>query len=168
MNRRVFTTRVALTVAGIGLTTTAFKCGSDKVSIYVTTIVSFLKEISALVPAQAAFISRAIAVAGDFDAAYRRGDFANASTFFNTLVGNVQALATNLGAGLSPRIQTVLSVVSITIRTVAVLLVNEGATKVGAVVAARASNPAMDAAASTIERLANPKSVNAAFEAAKL
>jgi len=168
MNRRSFAKRGALTLTTLALTATAFKCGSEKVSIYVTTIASFLREISGLVPSQSAFIAKAIDVAEEFDAAYRRGDFANASTFFSTLVGNVTTLIGNLGGGLSPRIQTLLSVVSITIRTVAVLLKNEGATAVSAVAAARASNPVINAAAAAIERLADPKSVNATFEATRL
>lgn len=168
MNRRSMIKRSALTVAGLTLTTTAFKCGSEKVTIYISTIISFLREISGLLPQQSGLIAKAIDVAEDFDAAYRRGDFASASTFFNSLTGNITTLTQNLGVGLSPRIQTLLSVVSITVRTVAVLLVNQGATKVIAVAAARASSPTIDSAVRTIERLANPKEVNAAFEAVKL
>lgn len=167
MNRRQFTKRGALGLVVAGLSGSAWKCGSDKISIYVSTISSFLNELAQFVPAQAAFIAQIVKVASDFDVAYRRGDFTNASTFFNTLAGNISTLTTSLGIGTSPRIKTLLSVVNITVRTVAVLLMNEGATKVAEVAKARASNPAMDDAVRTIERLANPKAVDAIFEASR-
>jgi len=168
MDRRQFTKRTALTLAVAGLGGSAFKCGAEKVTIYVQTISAFLNELGGLLPAQAQFIAKIIAVASEFDAAYRRGDFANATTFFNTLVGNISTLTAGVGVNLSPRIKVALTIVSSAVRLIAVLLQQQGATQPSAVARARAASPDADRAISTIEKLANPSAVDAAFAAAKL
>jgi hypothetical protein len=168
MNRRTFAKRGALGLTALTLTTSAFKCGSEKVTIYVQTISAFLREIATLLPAQAAFITKIIAVAADFDAAYRRGDFTNATTFFNTLVSNLTTLTTTIGLNLSPQVKVALAIVSSTVRLIAVLLQQQGTAQPEAVARARASSPAANAAISTIERLASPAAVEATFQAAKL
>jgi hypothetical protein len=168
MNRRTFAKRSALGLTVLTLTTSAFKCGSEKVTIYVQTISAFLREIATLLPAQAQLITRIIAVATDFDAAYRRGDFTNATTFFNTLVSNLTTLTTSLGLNLSAQVKVALAIVSSTVRLIAVLLQQQGTTQPEAVARARAASPAASAAISTIERLANPAAVEATFQAAKL
>jgi hypothetical protein len=168
MNRRIFAKRSALGLTALTLTTSAFKCGSEKVTIYVQTISAFLREIASLLPAQAQFITRIIAVATDFDAAYRRGDFTNATAFFNTLVSNLTTLTTSLGLNLSAQVKVALAIVSSTVRLIAVLLKQQGATQPEAVARARAASPAASAAISTIERLAGLAAIDATFQAARL
>lgn len=158
-------------MAGVGaltLTTTACPFDGKKVSFYAQTISSFLVEIGEIVPAQAAFIAKIVKVVADLDAAAQRGDFASASTFFNTMVSNVTQLITNIGGGLSPQVKILLAVASAAIRSLAVLLKNQGATTVSAVASARASNASIDSAVRTIERLASPKEIDATFEAVRL
>jgi len=168
MNRRQFAKRGALGLTALTLTTTAFKCGSEKVTIYVQTITAFLNEIAGLLPAQAQFVAKITTVAADFDAAYRRGDLANASTFFNTLVGNISTLTNTLGVNLSSQVKVGLAIVSSTVRLIAVLLQQQGATQPIAVATAKASSKPKATAISLIEKLAAPAAVDAAFEAAKL
>jgi len=168
MNRRTFAKRGAIGLAALTLTTSAYKCGAEKVTIYVQTISAFLNEIAGLLPAQAQFIARIISVAGEFDSAYRRGDFTNATTFFNTLVGNISTLMAAIGINLSSQVKVALAIVSSSVRLIAVLLQQQGTAQPEVVSRARAASPAANTAISTIERLANPSAVSAAFEAAKL
>lgn len=168
MTRRQFTKRGALTLAVAGFTSTAWRCGSEKITIYVQTIVAFLKELAGLVPGQGPLIAKIVAVAEQFDAAYRRGDLANASVFFNTLADNVNSLITALGLNLSARIKTVLAIVNSSVRLIAVLLKEQGMTQPAMVAEARATSSAMAKAIDAIERLANEAAVDAAYQASKI
>lgn len=169
MNRRQFNKRAALTLAVAGLGGSAFKCGSEKITIYTQTIVAFLKELAGLIPGQGALISKIVAAAEQFDAAYRRGDLTNASTFFNTLADNTNALAAAIGVNLSARIKVALAIVNSSIRLIAVLLKEQGMTQPAMVAGARASSAVeMVKAIGTIERLADEVAVNAAYQASKL
>lgn len=164
MNRRAFAKRGALTVAGLTLTTSAFKCGSESVSIYVSTITNFLKQISAIMPDRAAFITKIIGVAADFDAAYRRGDFASADNFLNTMIANISTLTNDLGVNLSDQVKMWLAVIGATVQTIAVLLRDQvGAQPVSSTLKARSAK-----SASAVERLASAAAVDATFQAAKL
>jgi hypothetical protein len=155
-------------VGALALGATACPLDSKKVTFYSATLSSFLNEVAGLLPAQAAFIARIIKVISDFDAAYQRGDFTNASAFFNTMVANVSQLISDVGRNLSPQLKMLLAVASATVRTIAVLLQQQGATQPWAVARARAASPDADRAISTIEKLAHPSAVDAAFAAAKL
>jgi uncharacterized membrane protein len=164
MDRRSFAKRTALTVAGLALTTSAFKCDSDKVSIYVLTITNFLKQISSLMPQWAATITKILAVATDFDAAYKRGEFSSADGLFNTLDENILTLTRDLGVNLSDHVKMLLAVIGATVQTVAVLLheqiMKQPASAIAAARAAKSNN--------AVERLSAPAVVNATFETAKL
>src|SRR6185503_1771494 len=148
--------------AGIGalaLSATACPFDGKKVTFYSATLSNFLNEIAGLLPAQAAFIARIVKVISDFDVAYQKGDFANASAFFNTMVANVTQLISDVGRNLSPQLKMLLAVASATIRTIAVLLQQQGTTQPSAVARARAASPDADRAISTIEKLASPSAV---------
>ena len=168
MNRRQFTKRAALTMAVAGLTGSAFKCGSEKVSIYVQTISSFLNEIAGILPTYAARIAQIVKVASDFDAAYRRGDFANASTFFNGLAENVATFTGDLGLTASSQVKIALAIVNASVRAIAVLLQSQGATQPAAVANAKASSKASARSISIIEKLAAPAAIDSALQAVKL
>jgi len=168
LSRRQFGKRAALTLAVAGLSGSAFKCSSEKVTIYVQTITSFLREISGLLPAQAAFINKIIGIAADLDAAYQRGDFDNATTFLESLTTNISTLITNLGVGLSPQIKVALAIVGSTVRLIAVLL-NRQATedpRVAAIVGAR-TDPASERKKALIKSLADEQEIDKLFQASK-
>lgn len=167
MNRRQFTKRAAATVALAGLSGSAFKCGSEKVSIYMQTISSFLNEIAGLIPAQAAFIAKIVKVASDFDTAYRRGDLANASAFFNTLDENITTLFTDIGVNVSAQVKVALAIVRSTLKLVAVLLKEQGDAQPIAVAKARTMSVGAAKSASAIERLADQSSIDALYQAAR-
>jgi uncharacterized membrane protein len=164
MNRRQFTWRGILTFLVLGFAGSAFKCDSDKVSIYVLTITNFLKQISSIMPQWAATITKILAVATDFDAAYKHGDFSSADNLFNTLDENILTLTKDLGVNLSDHVKMLLAVIGATVQTVAVLLheqiMKQPASAIAAARAAKSSN--------AVERLSAPAAVNATFETAKL
>lgn len=166
MDRRQFTKRAALTLTVAGLSGSAFKCGSEKVSLYVSTINGLLKEISTLMPAQAQTVSKLIALATDFDVAFRRGDFNNADSLFSTLTTNLTTFTTDLGVNLSDQMKMWLAVIGATVRTIAVLLkdqVEAQSVAVRSIIAAKALK-----SESAVRRLANSAAVDAAFQASKL
>lgn len=168
MNKRQFLTRGVLGLAALIMTTSAWRCGSEKVTIYVQTISSFLREIAGIIPAQAAFINKIIGIAADLDAAYRRGDFDNATSFLESLSENINTLITNLGLNLSSQVKVALAIVNSTVKLIAVLLVNQAEVPaVAAELKNRASNPADERKMKLIWSLANEKEINALFEASK-
>lgn len=167
MNRRQFSKRTLLAVVAAAATGSAFKCSSEKVSIYVQTITSFLREIGTLIPAQASFINKIIGIAGDLDSAYRRGDFDSTTTFLESLSANINVLITNLGVNLSPQIKVALAIVNSTVRLIAVLLVQQASSPaVTAVVKSRTSAEDMRKRA-LIESLANEHDIDAIFKASR-
>lgn len=167
-SRRVFIkTGAAAGVGALVLSTTGCPFDGKKVTFYARTISAFLVEISGILPSQADFISKIVKTVSDLDAAAQRGDFATAATFFNTVVANMTQLIANIGGNLSPNVKIALALANAAIKGLAVFLKNEGATTVAAVSSMRASNPAVDDAVRTIERLANPKVIDALFEASK-
>lgn len=167
MNRRQFSKRTLLAVVAAAATGSAFKCSSEKVSIYVQTISSFLREISTLIPTQAAFINKVIGIAADLDAAYRRGDFDSTTTFLESLSTNINTLITNLGVNLSSQVKVALAIINSTVRLIAVLLVQQANTPaVLAEVKSRTSADDMRRRA-LIESLANEKDIDAIFKASR-
>lgn len=112
----------ALVVASVG----ASKCGGKSVTAEIGIIQSTILALKPLLPAQAALLDKISKLAGDFGAAYARGDFTSAKTFFASLADNITTLVGDVGAG-SPRIQFLVAVVGIAVRAIAALL-NEQAT----------------------------------------
>lgn len=168
MNRRQFTKRAALTLAAAGISGSAFKCsGGEKVSIYVQTISTFLNEIAGILPDKAAFISKIVKVASDFDAAFRGGDFANADSLLNTLITNITTLTNDIGISTSNQVKMWLSVIGATVRTVAVLFKEANKSDPTALAKSGVSTDSLKSA-SAIERLASQAAVDAAFQATKL
>lgn len=167
MDRRAFSKRAIATLAIAGLSGSAFKCSSEKVTIYVQTISSFLREISGLIPSQADFINKIIGIAGDLDSAYRRGDFDSTTTFLESLSSNINTLIANIGVNLSPQIKVALAIVNSTVRLIAVLLVQQAnSPAVGAVIRSRTSSADMRKRA-LIESLANEQDIDAIFKASR-
>jgi hypothetical protein len=163
MNRRTFVKRGALGLAAVTLTTSAYKCGSEQVSIYVRTITTFLNQISGLLPERAAFIAKIVKLASDFDAAYRRGDFVSADSFFNALDQNISTLTNDIGVNVSNNVKTWISIIGATVTSIAVLFKDQVQTL----------NPAERAmvrsarSAGAVERRASQAAVDALYQAAK-
>jgi hypothetical protein len=163
MNRRTFAKRGAVGLAALTLTTSAYKCGSEQVSIYVRTITTFLNQISGLLPERAAFIAKIVKLASDFDAAYRRGDFASADSFFNALDQNITTLTNDIGVNVSNNVKTWISIIGATVTSIAVLFKDQVQTL----------NPAERAmvrsarSAGAVERRASQTAVDALYQAAK-
>jgi len=164
MARREFVKRGALTVTALGLASAAFKCGSEQVSIYVRTITTFLNQISTVLPQYAATITKIVKIAADFDAAYRRGDFVSADSFFNSLEQNLTTLTNDIGANVSNNVKTWISIIGATVTSIAVLFKSEIEAQ-PASVAARVRASARSASA--VERLASQAAVDELYQAAK-
>ena len=162
MDRRQFTKRAALTVAAASLTGTAFKCGSEQVSIYIRTITTFLNQISGLLPAQTAAIAKIVKLASDFDAAYRRGDFNSADSFFNSLEQNLTALTSDIGINTSNTVKTWLAIIGAAMTSLAVLFKSQVDARPQIAAMARVSR-----SAGAVERLASQAAVDALYHAAK-
>lgn len=167
LRRRQFITRTAIGLPALVFTTTALKCGSEKVSLYVSTINSFLREISTLIPSQSDFISKMITVASDLDSAYRRGDFDNATTFLETLTGNLSTLITSLGLEASGQVKVGLAIVSSTVRLIAVLIHDQASQPVIASAVKRRTGVANARKKSLIESLVDKEEIDALLQASR-
>lgn len=161
MNRRQFATRGALAVVG-ATALGAGKCDSATVSIYVRTITTFLNQISGILPDRAAVIAKIVKAASDFDAAYRRGDFASADNFFNSLDQNLSAFTNDLGVNVSNDVKTWISIIGATATSLAVLFKKEASTQPAFAAIARNAK-----SASAVERLASQAAVDALYQAAR-
>lgn len=163
MNRRQFTKRAALTLATASLAGSAFKCGSESLSIYVRTIITFLNQISSLLPAQASAISRIVKIATDFDAAYRRGDFSSADSLFNTLEQNLTQLTNDIGVNVSNSVKTWIAIIGAALTSISVLF-KEQVSTLPAPMTAKAGTAK---SASAVERRASQANVDALYQTAK-
>lgn len=162
MNRRTFAKRTAIALPSLVLTTTALKCGSEQVSIYIRTITTFLNQISTLLPDRAVMITKIVKIAADFDAAYKRGDFASADTFFNSLEQNLTTLVNAIGVNTSNTVKTWIAIIGATVTSIAVLLKSQIDTQPGL------ESTLKDAkSAGAVERLASQVAVDKLYQAAK-
>ena len=148
MNRRHFIHTGALAGAG-ALVISETACAPKNLSFFVQTLIGAMRDLSPLIPGQGVLLSKIITIATDFDAAYKRGDFANATAIFNTLVGNVTQLINDIGS-LSTQIKTILAVVGIALRAIASLLASQATPAI----AAKAKGTPEGA---TVQRLSNPQ-----------
>lgn len=162
MNRRQFTKRAALTLTVAGLGGPAFKCGSEQVSIYIRTITTFLSQIAGLLPAHATAIAKIVKLASDFDAAYRRGDFDTADSFFNSLEQNLTALTNDIGVNASNTVKTWIAIIGAAMTSLAVLFKQQVEAQPAIAARARASR-----SAGAVERLASQAAVDRLYQAAK-
>lgn len=169
MNRRNFIGTSAAAGAG-ALVLSQAGCNPKNLSPYVQTIIGALEEVAPLLPGVSGKITAAIKVARDFDAAYKRGDFASATQIFESLAVNVSQIITDVGVNLSPEIKAGLAVVGIALRAIAVLLKSQSEQPVVAKAISRAktsSAPPPPSAENRILTLADPAALDKAFQAAK-
>lgn len=162
MNRRTFAKRAAIGLPALVFVTTAKKCGSEQVGIYIRTVSTFLNQISGLLPQYAARITQLVKIASDFDAAYKRGDFASADTFFNSLEQNLTTLVNDIGANTSNTVKTWIAIIGATVTSIAVLLKDQVSAQPMMAESVRSAK-----SASAVERLASQAAVDKLYEAAK-
>lgn len=151
---------VALIGVSVG---TAFKCGSEQVSIYVRTIITFLNQISGSLPQYAATITKIVKIASDFDAAYRRGDFASADSLFNSLEQNLIMMVHDIGINVSNNVKTWISIIGATVTSIAVLFKDQADNLPPALRAQIRTAQSVGA----VERLASQKAVDKLYQTAK-
>lgn len=156
----------AAAVGTLALGTTA--CGPS-MSVWVQTITGGLEELKPLLPAQAALLSKAISIAKSFNEAWQDEKFSNALAILENLASTIQQITEAAGVNLSQQVKTMITVVGVALRTIAVLLKAQmDDPAVAATVNDRAmANPSASRQRTLIERLADPAAVDAAFEAAK-
>lgn len=161
--RRRFMQRLILGIPVLFLGTSAFKCGSAQISIYVRTISTFLNQISGLLPQHAATIARILKIASDFDAAYKRGDFTSADAFFNSLEQNLTTLTSAIGVNTSNSVKTWIAIIGATVTSIAVLFKEQIDAQPPVVAVKMRAARSADA----VERLASQAAVDALYQAAK-
>lgn len=124
MDRRTFT-KSAATVGGLvlvgGLPLTQTACKKTDIGFYIDTIVGALSQLKPLLPGAAQLIAKAVTIANDLLAAYKRGAFADASAFFANLSDVLNQIA--IDAGLNNKTALIiLAVAGVALRTIASLL----------------------------------------------
>lgn len=160
MNRREVLKGAGVTTAVVAFGGLQAACKPANLSFWVQSVVGALTEIANLIPGQGAFIKKIITVAQDFDAAYKAGKFSDALTLFTNLTSLIDQLVGDIGGQLSPQIKTALAIAGVAIRTIALLLKQQGE-KVPSVSAI--SSPEID----NVRRLANERAIDAIYDAAK-
>lgn len=157
MKRRQFigTTSVTLLAAGTGgaFLLNQIACGGKSIDAESAIIDSTIIALKPLLPNQAALLDKIASVNRDFAAAYKKGDFVSARSFFDSLDVNISTLLNDIGAA-SPRVKFLVSVVSIALHAIAALLneqatpaISAAAVKVAPVTSERVKTLGSDAAA---------------------
>jgi hypothetical protein len=146
-----FTGRAGVGLLVVGGTIVTTGCAKN-IGLYTETVIGSLEEVLPLLPNLNDPIKRAIGIAKSFDAAYRDGKFANASTLFANLTTVVSDIATQAGVK-NPQVKLALAVGGIALRAIGVLLKQQASDPV---VAAAVANSADSATKAIIEKMADP------------
>lgn len=169
MNRRTLLQTGGLAAIGtLALNTTG--CGDkEDVEFYIATVSGTLEELKPLLPAQAALLSKGISIAKSFNQAYQDGKFDSAMSIFENLVGVINEIIAAAGISVSDSVKVALAVAGVAIRAIAVLLKRQAEQPAVAAAVKQKSMASADSAkrVSLVESLANPKEINALFEASK-
>lgn len=111
-------------------------CDTKALGFYVDTVTGALKQLSPLLPGAPGLISKAITIANDLNAAYKKGDFSSTTALFGSLSELIVQIADDAGVN-SPTIKTILAIAGVALVTIANILKAQAPT--AAVTAARAS-----------------------------
>lgn len=143
--------------------------GKEDLEFYVATVTATLEELKPLLPAQSALLSKGISIAKSFNDAYQDGKFDSAMTIFENLVGVINEIIAAAGINASDGVKVALAVAGVAIRGIAVLLKRQAEQPAVAAVVKEKAKASADSAkqVSLVESLANPKSVQMIFEAAR-
>lgn len=165
MNRRELIKSGAVTAGVVAFGGLQSACTPKSLSFWVQSVVGALEEIAPLIPAQAANIKKIVAVAKDFDAKYQAGAFADALTIFQNMTSLIDDLVRDIGVNLTPQIKVALSVAGIAIRTIALLLKQQGESQ--PTIARAVRGGAQSQAISTVSRLADLNAIDVIYAASK-
>lgn len=147
-------------LAAIGTLVVGTTACGERISFYVSTVIGSLEALKPLLPNAAPQIQKAIDAAKAFDAAYRAGKFADASTLFANL-GDLALEIFNVVGVVDPRIGLAIALGRVAFNAIATLLKRQMEDPaVAAIVAARNDAQSLRAKA-MIERMADPKMIEA-------
>lgn len=160
MNRRTLLKTGGFAAVGV-MTVGVSGCGKN-ISFYTATVIGALKDLRPLLPNLGDRLSKAIAVAETFDAAYRDGKFADAATLFENLTTTVSEIIAAIGV-MNESVKLAVAVGGVALRAIAVLLRQQASQPaVAAMVAASdASAKAM------IQKMADPAVIDKVVEAVR-
>lgn len=167
-SRRTFITTGAM--AGIGVVAISQAGCGDKedVDFYTSTVTGALTTLKTLLPNQADMLDKGINIARTFNKAYQDGKFDTAMELFENLTSLISDVIMAAGAGMSDGVKVTLAVADVAIRAIAVLLKRQASRpEVAASIKDRSVSPAQERQMALVESLANPKSINAVFEASR-
>jgi len=156
MNRRTLLKIGGL--AAVGAMTVGITACGEKISFYVSTVIGSLQTLSPLIPSASGLITKAVAAAKAFDAAYRAGKFADATASFTSLGELALQIAGVVGVA-SPPILVAISVGRVALNAIAQILKSQMKDPVIAGMVAARSDPAAQRQKAMIERMADDKMI---------
>lgn len=168
MNRRTFGKTLAVgggSTAALVLIGSQTACNPKDLSFYVDTVVGALDELKPLLPGAAATIVKAVAIAKDFDAAYKAGKFENAAALFANLSSLLSQIADDAGVN-NTQVKLILAFAGVAIRAIAALLKSQ-AEQPGVMKVTGPPTEAQKAQRALIERLADEKAINRLYQSVK-
>lgn len=146
----------AMVLSGAGL---SVACG-EKISFYVSTVIGSLEALIPLLPNAAPQIRKAVEAAKAFDAAYRAGKFTDASTLFANL-GDLALEIFNVVGVVDPRIGLAIALGRVAFNAIATLLKKQMEDQAVAAIVNAQNDPRSLRAKAMIERMADPKMIEA-------
>lgn len=165
MNRRELIKSGAVTAGVVAFGGLQIACKPQNLSFWVQSVVGALEEVAPLIPGQSQAIKKIVKLAQDFDAAYQAGKFTDALTLFQNLTSLIDQLVSDIGGQLSPQIKTALAIVNVALRTIALLLKQQGESQ--PTIARAVRGGAQSQAVSTVNRLADLNAIDAIYAASK-
>ena len=165
INRRRFIQTGAL--AGAGALVLSQTACAKNLSVYEQTIIAAFEEVVALFPSAGPAATKIKKLIADFDAAYRAGDFKNATTLIASVASLASQVIADIGINLTSGLKGALALAGIAIRFISKLLVDQGNAQPQVMAEAAKATGAMADAVATIKRLADPDVLNMAFAAVR-
>lgn len=141
-------------------------CKPKDLTTYDQIVLGVLRELQPLLPSAAALISKAITILQDFDAAYKRGAFADAMALFANLSSVIGQIAADAGVN-NPTVKVALAVAGIALRAIAVLLASQSGQPAVHAVLTGAMNPEKERQRELIRKLSDESAINKIFAEAK-
>lgn len=172
MDRRQMISTTALGAAGfvVGTGFAAPGCGDkEDIDFYASTIIGSLETLKTLAPNQADMLDKGIGIARTFNKAYQDGKFDTAMGLFENLTNLIRDVILAVGVGMSDGVKVTLAIADVGIRAIAVLLKRQ-ATKpeIAEELKNRSVSPAQERQMALVQSLANPKAIDAVFEASRV
>lgn len=143
-------------------------CGID-VDTWVRTILGGLETLKSYLPAQEALITKAISVAKVFNEAWKGGKFTDATALFENLSNVINEFITAAGIDLSQEVKIIIVVIDGALTAIALFMKKEANDPAiaAAVNAKTAADPNAARQRALIEKMANPRAIDALFAASR-